>query len=130
VSAAVERRDLVALLPSRGEHDHRHGRPLAKLLQYLQAVDVGEAQVENDEVRLPGRGLDEPVAAGGRLEDPIVVSRQRCPKKAPNLRLVLHEHDGPAPYASVLCSRPRRPRGSEGRPPPPPHPGARPPTAA
>ncbi len=52
VGAGVERRDLVALLAAGGEHDDRHVAPLPQPPDHLQAVEIGQAQVEDDEVGL------------------------------------------------------------------------------
>jgi len=63
IGAGVERRDLVGLLAARGEDDDRHRAPLAKPRDHLQSVDVRQAEVDDDDIRLPARGLDEPFLA-------------------------------------------------------------------
>ena len=96
VGAAVEGGDLVALLPSRGEHDDGHRGPLAKPREDTEAVEVGQAQVENDEVWLAGRRLDQTVLAVARLEEAVAMARERGAEEAPDLWLVLDEdHRGP-----------------------------------
>ena len=52
VGAGVERGDLVALLAARRQHDDRHRAPLAQPPDDLQAVHVGQAEVEDHDVGL------------------------------------------------------------------------------
>ena len=67
VGAGVERRDLVALLAARREHDDRHRGPLAQPPHHLEAVHVGQAEVEDHDVGLArlaaSRSPSAPVAA-------------------------------------------------------------------
>ena len=70
VGAGVERGDLVALLAARGEHDDRHLAPLPQPADHLQAVHIGQAQVQNDDVGLAARRLDSP-------SSPVVASSRR-----------------------------------------------------
>ena len=63
VGAELEADDAVDLLAARGDDDDRHARALAQAAADLEAVDVGQAQVEQDEIgsarlerRLPGGG--------------------------------------------------------------------------
>jgi hypothetical protein len=67
VAAADEARDAVVLGVARGEEDHRHEvargtEPAAD----LEAVDVGQQDVQHDEVRRSGRGRVQGGQAGGR----------------------------------------------------------------
>ena len=50
VRAEIERRDLVALVRTRGDHDDRHARPGPHLLEHLHAVHVGKTEVKDDQV--------------------------------------------------------------------------------
>ena len=50
VGAGVERVDLVAAVRPAGQHDDRDGCPGAQLADDLDAVDVGQAEVEHDQV--------------------------------------------------------------------------------
>ena len=91
VGAGVERGDLVALLAARRQHDDRHVRPLAQAPDHLQAVDVGQAEIEDDDVGLARGHLDQAVGAGRRLEEPVALARQGRAQEAPDLRLVLDD---------------------------------------
>ena len=93
VGAGVERRDLVRLLAARREHDDRHGGPFAQPPDHLEAVEVGQAEVQDDDVGLSRLGFAEPLRARRRLEQSIAVARERGAQEAPDLRLVLDEDD-------------------------------------
>ena len=54
VGAEVERGDLVAVAAARRDDDHADGRALAHLAAELEAVDVRQHQVEQDDVGLLG----------------------------------------------------------------------------
>src|SRR5262249_17493593 len=78
VGAGVERVDLVAAAGTPGQHDDRHRGPAAQSADDVNAVDVGQAQIEHDQVRvLVRRGLqrlatvegsDDIVLAGGQVD--------------------------------------------------------------
>ena len=96
VGAGVERRDLVPLLAPRREDDDRNGRPLAQPADHVEAVHVGQAEIEDDDVGLARAGLDDALRARRRLEEPVAVALERGAEEAPDLRLVLDEDDRPA----------------------------------
>src|SRR5260370_17358430 len=58
----------------------------------MQAVDVGQAQVEDDDVGLAGRGLDRAALAGRGLVAAITAAAEGGPEEATNLWLVLDQH--------------------------------------
>ena len=74
VGAELEAEDAVDLAVAGGEEDHRHLRRGADALAHLEAVEVGEADVEHDE---PGPVLVERVEAVGRRWPP---SRRGSPR--------------------------------------------------
>ena len=61
IGARIEGLDLVGLVDPRREHDHRDRRPAAQIADEIDAVAVGQAEVENDDVGLAGSGFDESV---------------------------------------------------------------------
>ncbi len=67
----MEPRDLVGLLPLRGEDQHRQlGIVRADLADHLEAAEAGQHDVDDDEVRLLGPGEGEPrLAVHGRPHD-------------------------------------------------------------
>ena len=81
------------LLPAGRKDDDRHLRPLADLADHLHAVDVGQAQVQNHQIRLLAGGLHHAVAAGVRFHEPIAVAAQRNPQEPPDFLLVF-DHAG------------------------------------
>jgi hypothetical protein len=49
IGARVERRHLVGFLAPRGQDEDGHRRPLAQAPDDLAAVDVGQAEIEDDD---------------------------------------------------------------------------------
>ena len=67
VGSAVEGRDLAVLGLGRREHDDGDVAPLADPPAHLQAVDVGQAEVEDHDVRrATARSGSDPLFAVGR----------------------------------------------------------------
>ena len=75
VGTGVERGDLVALRLARREDDDGHVGPAAEAGDHVEAGDVGEAEVEDDEVGpVPGRELERDLAGAGRVD--VVAARR------------------------------------------------------
>ena len=89
VGAGVERGDLVPLLPAGGEDDDRDAGPFPQPSDDVHAVEVGESEVQEDEVGLARRGLEEALLAGHGLDEPVPLGPERGAQEAANLRLVL-----------------------------------------
>lgn len=51
VGASIERTNLVRILAARRDHDDRHARPCAHRLHHLDAVHIGQTQVEQHNAR-------------------------------------------------------------------------------
>ena len=47
----IERADFVRVLAARRDHDNRHARPCAHRLHHLDAVHIGQAQIEQHDAR-------------------------------------------------------------------------------
>ena len=76
VGARVERRDLLALLADRREHDHRRRAPLPQLAADVDAGAVGEHEVEDHRLRRAHRRGGERALGGvGGLD---LVARRRA----------------------------------------------------
>src|SRR5207247_1299696 len=76
VGAHVEGRHLVALLTARGQDDDRDVSPLAQPADHVDAVDVGQPEIDDDDVRLARADLHQAVGARRRLEQPVPLPRQ------------------------------------------------------
>src|SRR5215469_7614439 len=107
VGANVERGHLVPLPAAGRHHDDRHAGLLADLPAQLETVDLGQHQVEQDDVRLLGlQQLQRPGAVGGHYAVKAPHGQVR-PDEVNNVRVVLHHeragvlgvlsHDGPVP---------------------------------
>src|SRR5262249_25495078 len=97
VGACIQRGDLVSFREAGGQHHHRDGGPLAQPPDDLDAVDVGQPEVEDHQVRLTIRGCRQsrdPALGLVHLES---VRGQPGAQEAPDLRIVLDDHyDGVA----------------------------------
>ena len=103
VGPELEPHDPVCLLAAGGEDDDRHPRALAELPADVEAVDVRQAQVEQDEVR--GRSLEGAFARSG-ARDVVALPPQPGHERVGNGVLVFDDQDVHIP--SVV---PRRPLG-------------------
>jgi hypothetical protein len=84
---------------SRREHEHGGGRPRANLAADLDARDVGQAEVEHDQVGALRRGEIDPGTPRGAFEDASVSGLQGVSDDAPDLRLVIDHKDGKPGHA-------------------------------
>jgi hypothetical protein len=101
VGAAVEGRHLVRFRSPSGEDDDRDSRPLPQPADDVEAVQIGQPEVQNDEVGLPGRSLEEPVLAGLGLDDAVSLAREGRAEEAADRRLVLDDqHHRTAPRSA------------------------------
>ena len=107
VRAQLQADDLVHLLVARGEHQHgRLGAGGAQAAQHLEAVDAGQAHVEEDEVRRQLRGDGQALLAVGREGDLVALLLEGVLDAARDGVLVLDDQDGwhgPGWYPGVLA---------------------------
>ena len=80
-----------------------------RLLEHLETVDVGQAEVEEDQVDGAGLEQTEGLRAGGRGEDRVPGPLEVATEEFANVAFVLDdEHRGhvPSPAARDIHSRP------------------------
>src|SRR4051794_29239207 len=82
VGAAIERIDLVLVSATRGEDDDRNHRPLAQATRDFETVEVGEAEVEQYEIRVVRGRLLQGHLAGRRVDDAVPMCAQGPAKEA------------------------------------------------
>ena len=85
----------------RGEHDHRHPRERSHSPQDLQSVDIGKAEVEDDDVGGTARREDDRVLAGADVDHLEIAAPHHRAQRASQRGIVLDQQD-------------RRHRGSRG----------------
>ena len=95
VGARVERGDLVALGFARGEDHDRHLGPTAETGDHVETGDVGESEVEDDEIgAVAGRELQRDLAGTGRV-DVVAAGAEVGDERAQDLGFVVDdEHSG------------------------------------
>ena len=102
VGAEVERLDLHRVLALRGQHDDRQRREEhAHAPDHLEAVDAGQAEVEQHEVEGPVRDARERVLAREHGGDGVVLGFERDAKRAQHDRLVVDDQDQRPLHPSV-----------------------------
>ena len=77
----------------RGEDDDGHRRERAHASQYLEAVDIGETEVEHEEVGRAARGHDHRLLARGDVEHVEVAAAHHRAQRAPQGGIVFDEQD-------------------------------------
>ena len=93
VGADVQRADLVAGTGPAGQHDDRRVVPPAQFDDHLGAVDVGQAEVEDDRVRRVARGQRQRLPAGARGQHLVLPGPQVDPQRADQVGLVLDDEN-------------------------------------
>ncbi len=94
VRAGIERLDLVLLLDARRQHDDRHLAPCAHRTNEVRAVAVGQAEIEDHQVRLARGGIDQTPLQEFGLDHPQPLGLQGLAHEAPDLGFVLDDEDG------------------------------------
>src|SRR5512133_823475 len=89
IGARIEGGDLVGFALADAQHDDRDPGPTPQALDHLEAVDAGEAQVEDDHVGLLVGGCFEGFLAGGGEVDLITAGAQVDGQGAADLGLVV-----------------------------------------
>ena len=108
--------DLVVLTIARGQHDNRNGHQRPDPAGYFPAVQVGQHQVQDDEVRRGGLHRTEGRLAIGRDDHTMTIPLQVRLQQAGDLLLIINnEHCGHAHSLSRYPACPLRhgngPRG-------------------
>jgi hypothetical protein len=91
VGAGVERADLLGLVGAGRQHQHRHLGPRAQVAEHAHAVAVGQAQVQDYQVRLARAGLDQSALQRIGLVHGAALVLQRRAHEAADMRLVFHQ---------------------------------------
>ena len=93
VGAELQADDLVELGVLGGQHDDRHARFGADDAADLDARQLGQHQVEQDEVRALGTELGQGLAAVGGGDDPESVGFERVDQRLAQGGLVVDDED-------------------------------------
>ena len=91
VGAGRQRAHLLVLLADRREHEDRHPRPLAQALGHLDAVAVGQHEVDDRRRRRAQRRLIERLLGRRGLQHLEARVAQDDPQRAQDLRLVVDD---------------------------------------
>ena len=92
VGARVERGDLDVLVAQDGEDQDRHLRPFAQAPEDIDAGDVGQAQVEHDDVRSPERDLIQANLSAVAVPHRESPGLERHAQETADLDLVVNDH--------------------------------------
>ncbi len=92
VGPEVEGLDFSGLQSPGRQDDHRHARPLTDALEDGDAVDIGQAEVQEDEVGKLGEDGAERRLSGLRFRDPVALVGEGSPQE-PAHRGVVFDHE-------------------------------------
>ena len=93
VGTSIERADLVRVLAARRDHDDRHARPCAHRLHHLDAVHIGQAQIEQHDARCLRRGGGDSGMGGLHSHMAQAVRLERGNNEVANGGIVLNDQD-------------------------------------
>ena len=74
IGAEIERRHLVVLPAPRREDDNWRGSPLPQLSGDLETIAIGESEIQQDDIGIPGRYLGQALPRRCCLDQPIAVA--------------------------------------------------------
>jgi hypothetical protein len=105
VGAGLQADHDVHLRRARGQHDQHAPRLDApQLPAHLDAVEVGQPQVEQDEVDRPGPGASQPAPTGALPHDVVGMAAQARGQDLADGRVVLHQEDA-AGHGDIVAGR-------------------------
>ena len=107
VAAELEPEHAVDLAVARGEEDDGDLRRLPQALHHLEAVDVGEPDVEHDEAWPVGADRLEAALAGRRLQHPVALAREIELDEVGDVRFVVDDEDRSSFHGSMVARRVR-----------------------
>ena len=108
VGAELEPEHAVDLAVAGGEEDHGDRRRLPKPAAHLEAVDVGEPDVEHDEARPVLADRLDAVLAGGGLHDPEALAAEVELDQVGDVGLVVDDENGAALHRPSIVASDRR----------------------
>ena len=106
VGATLQRLDLGCLFAARRKHDDAGGGFATDVTQHGQAVEVGQAQVQQHEVRLPVAPTPQGLLGVAGLDDPIAMADQVAGHLGAQRAVVLDQQDGRRRRRSLMRVRP------------------------
>ena len=115
VGAALEGLDLLALLVPAGQDHDRRGRLAPDAADHVEPVDVGQPEVEQDDVGPAALPAMQRGAAVGGLIGPVAARRRARGRAPPRLVVVLDDEDGRSPAVLPCRSPVGRPSASPSR---------------
>ena len=79
VGPRIQRFDLIALFFARRNDNDRRIGPFAQAARHIQAIQVGQAQIQNDDIGMVQSHLVDALTTRRRFEQPVAAARQRGP---------------------------------------------------
>ena len=105
VRARVEQADDLVLLVAGGRDDHRNLAHGTQHLEHLSTIDVGQTEVEHDDVGAVGQHLAEAHQAGRGAADRMAPLGERVRDRFAYPQVVLDERDHRHPFTIRVCGR-------------------------
>ena len=93
VGAGVQRLHLLFFLGSGRDDDDRQIAPLSDIADHVDAVHVGKAQIQQDQIRAPGSRQRQAVCGAACGSDFVVLGAQRGGDKVADIAFVFNQQD-------------------------------------
>src|SRR6185312_10164631 len=88
----------------------RHRRPLANPAYHVDAVEIGEREIDDRQIRLVRSRIDATAASRRRLDDTIALDAERRAQEPADFRLVLDDENRSAIAGHRASAAPGRPK--------------------
>jgi hypothetical protein len=89
---------------ARRKHDHRHLRPGSQITDEIDAVTVGQTEIEHHQVGAAGAGLDQAALHAVGLEDLKPFAFKRQFDEAADVGFILDDDNASGPSWRAVCS--------------------------
>jgi hypothetical protein len=94
IRACVKGGDLVCVVVSNTEDEYRDAAPFAQALEHRQTVQIGETEVEQNDLWPALGSLQNAIASSGRIDDAVAIAFKRDAQETADLCLVVDDKRG------------------------------------
>ena len=104
IRTSIKRVHFLRFAFANGKNDDGRRAPFAKTLDDLQPVEIGQAKVENYDIRFTAGGLQKPAFAGFRIKNAITLAFKAYAQEPPHLGFIVDDESNRFDLAHVFNS--------------------------